>query len=339
MKNIIKFQRSLYVAVAVGIAMFAGNPALAAGKIKMAFGDIATVETLSFLIAIENARARGLDIDITYFRSEDVANQAVVNEQADIGVGTPYAVIQNVKAPIRIFYQLSTLLFYPVVSKKYYSSWKDLDGQEMVVHSRTSGTLALANLMAQKQGIKYKTISYVPGSEVRALAMLKGNIKATYLDSFNTSFLMKEAPGQFMVLPAGESTASDEALFARKTFIDANSEAVEILIEELVKVWRRVNADPFYVIDERKRLGLLPDLPKKLEPEVVPYYVQAAAGAMFPSNGGGRQAARIDLEFFSVAGQLKGPPSALRVEDYWYFAPLERVLARLGTVTIHYKAP
>jgi TRAP-type uncharacterized transport system substrate-binding protein len=62
--------------------------------------------------------------------------------------------------------------------KEAYKSWKDLDGQEIAVHARGSGTEAIVNLVAKQQGIKFKNISYVPGSQVRALGLLKGNIKA-----------------------------------------------------------------------------------------------------------------------------------------------------------------
>ena len=60
--------------------------------------------------ARQGARRR---IKVTYFKSEDIAAQAVVGGQADVGVGAPYTVLQKVKAPIRIFYQMSTLRFYP----------------------------------------------------------------------------------------------------------------------------------------------------------------------------------------------------------------------------------
>ena len=50
------------------------------------------------------------------------------------------------------------------------------------MNSRGSGTEAVMKLAADKNGIKYKSISYVPGSEVRAGALLQGNIKASILD-------------------------------------------------------------------------------------------------------------------------------------------------------------
>lgn len=326
------FSRLMVLLLPLTLALQLAAPqAEAAGKtIRMALGDIESVETLNLLVAIEHAKQRGLDIQLTSFKSEDIANQAVVNGQADIGIGTPYAVIQNVSAPIRIFFQLSTLQFFPVANKEYYKSWQDLNGGDMVVHSRTSGTLALANLMAMKHGIKYGSISYVPGSEVRALAMLKGTIKVTYLDSVNTKFLMDKAPNKFVVLPSGESTASDEALFARTAYLRENSEAVGILVEELVKVWRKINADPAWVLGERTRMGLLKELPADLEKEIGPYFQLGAKNGMFPGDGGGAKAARTDLEFYAVAGQLKGPAEKLKVEDFWEFGPINAALAKLG---------
>lgn len=311
-----------------GIA--AVNDAQAAGKIRLGLGDIESVETLNMLIAIEHTKARGVDVQLISFKSEDIANQAIVNNQADIGIGTPYAIIQKVKAPIRLFIQLSTLQFYPVVNTEFYKTWKDLNGGDLVVHSRTSGTQAIANLMAQKHGIKYGSLSYVPGSEVRALAMLQGNIKATIIDAVNTNFLMEKAPGKFAVLPLEGVKASDEAMFARVDYLEKNAETVGIFIEELVKTWRAINKDPNYVVEERKKLGLLKDLPKDLEKEVLPYYQVGVKGGMFPTDGGGMVAAKSDLDFYSVAGQIQGTPADLKVEDFWNFVPLNAALKKLG---------
>jgi NitT/TauT family transport system substrate-binding protein len=325
----------LLAAVAVLIAVLAIVNAAAAQaptkKFKLALGDIATIESLNLLIALDRAKQRGVDVEVIQFKSEDIATQAVLNGQADLGQGTPYAVIQKVNAPVRMFFLMQTLQFFPVVDQATYKSWKDLDGQEMVVHSRGSGTEAMANVMAQQQGIKYKSISYVPGSEVRALAMLKGNIKATFVDLSNRNLLMREAPGKFIVLPMGEVKASDEALFARKDVLDANKDAIGVLVEEMLTVWRNINKDPNFVVAERKRLNLLRDLPPKLEEEVLPYYKQGVENGIFPNDGGGEKAAQNDILFFTTSGALKGAPAELKAEDFWYFDPLKRALAKAGS--------
>ena len=301
-----------------------------ARKIVVALGDIETVETLNFLIAMEHLKEKGIEIELVSFKSEDIGSQAVVNGQAQIGIGTPYSVIQNVNAPIRVFLQLSTLLFFPVVNAEYYQDWKDLDGQEIVVHSRTSGTLAIVDLMAQRNGIKYGKVSFVPGSEVRALALLQGTIKATILDAFNKEFVMKEAPGRFIVLPLGELEASDEALFANTDFLEKNPQLARTFVEEVLSVWREINRNPAYVLEQREKYNLLPDLPAELEEEILPYYQLGAASGLFPVNGGGEEAARADLDFYTVAGQIKGPAESLKVEDFWYLPPLQDVVQKLG---------
>lgn len=308
-------------------------------SVQVAYGDIATIETLMLLVAVEHAAERGVNIEMQYFKSEDVANQAIVNGQSEIGVGAPYSIIQNLDTPIRIFYRLDTVFFFPVVNAERYDTWQDLDGQPMTVHSRTSGTLAMANLMAEREGISYGEISYVPGSEVRALSMLRGNIHATWLDAFNTSHVMREGGDRFKILPMGDVTASNEALFATRDFLSENARQVDVIVEELLKVWRRTNADPTYVVEERERLGLLPDLPEELEPEVLPFHQQAAAANVFPNDGGGARAARQDFELFTVAGQIEGDPDDLNVEDYWDLAPLQRAIKKLGRVEVNYTAP
>ncbi len=296
-------------------------------KIRYALGDVISIDELPLLIAVERSKARGVDVEVTAFKSEEVATQAVINGQADVGQGTPYAALQNVKLPIRFFYQLSALQFFPVVNKESYKTWKDLDGQEIAVQGRGSGTEAIMILAAKEHGIKYKSVSYVPGSQVRATALLKGNIKATILDATNKNLVMKEAPDKFIILPLGNVKASDEALFATRDFVDKNQAGIRIFLEELIKVNRAINANPKSVLEGRKKLGLLKDLPAKLEEEIAPFFQEAVQNGVFPSDGGGESAAKNDLEFYALSGAIKG--ENLKVEDFWHLAPLKAALANV----------
>jgi len=321
----------LCLAVVLLTCLFLGCPAgdaQAGTKIRYALGDVITTDDLQLLIAIERAKARGVEVEVTAFKSEELATQAVINGQADVGQGTPYAAIQKVNVPIRFFYQLYSLLFFPVVNKESYKSWKDLDGQEMTVHARGSGTEAIVNLVAKQQGIKFKNISYVPGSDVRALGLLRGNIKATILDSNNKNHVMKEAPDKFLILPLGELKASDEALFATKAFLDKNEAAVAIFVEELLRVSREINANPKFVAEERKKLGLLKDIPAKLEADITPYFEEAVKNGIIPNDGGAGLAPKTDLDFFTLSGALKG--ENLKAEDFWDLVPLKAAIAKLG---------
>jgi len=314
------------------VALLAGVPAAdshaqARTKIKYALGDVISIDELPLLVAAERAKKRGVDVEITSFKSEEVATQAVINGQADIGQGTPYAAVQKVNVPIRFFYQMSALQFFPIVNKDSYTSWKDLNGQEVVVHARGSGTEAIMRLMAKEHGIEYKSISFVPGSDVRALGLLKGTIKASILDATNKNYVMKEAPGKFIVLPLGKVKASDEALFATRAFLEKNQAAVAVLVEELIRVTREINANPKSIVEERKKLGLLKELPAKLEAEILPYFEEGVKNGIFPADGGAANAAQNDLDFFKLSGSIKG--DNLKTDDFWYMAPLKAALGKV----------
>jgi len=162
---------------------------------------------------------------------------------------------------------------------------------------------------------------------VRALAMLKGNIKATILDSTNKNFLMKEGGSKFTVLPMGNVKASDEALFARREWLDKNAGAAQVFVEELVRVNREINKDPGSMVRVRKELGLLKDLPAKLDEEIPTYFKDGVASGIFPNDGGGEAAAKNDLEFYALSGAIKN--SSAKVDDFWHLAPLKAALAKL----------
>ncbi len=317
-----------FAAAAAVVAALTGQAA--AQQVRIAFGDIASIESLNLLIAVERAKERGVDASMTFFKSEDLAAQAVVGGQAEIGVGAPYALLQKVKAPIRMFYQLSNLRFYPVVNTEFYKDWKDLDGQEFAVHSRGSGTEAIMNLMAQRHGIKFSNLNYIPGAEVRAGALLQGNVKATIVDSSALNLVKEKGGDKFKVLDMGDIDGTDEALYANTDFLTKNEKEVTILLEELLKTQREITKDPKVVADLRAKYKLLPDLPKDLEGEVVPYFEDAAEAELYPLDGGNPDNVKADFEFFTVSGQLQGKAEDLKVDDFWSFAALEKARAGAG---------
>src|ERR671915_659219 len=210
------------------------------GSIRVALGDIESVETLALFIAMERVRKRGTGVELVELADEDLANQAVVGGQADVGLGAPYGLIQEAGAPLRIVCQLQRIRFFAVADKAAYPDWQSLDGETFTVHSRGSTTEALANIIQEEEGIEFGEISFVPGAEVRATALLRGNVKAAVLDIPNKNYVMAQEPGKFVVLPAPETNASDEVLFANTQWLEANQESVQVLLEEVLTVWRSI---------------------------------------------------------------------------------------------------
>jgi NitT/TauT family transport system substrate-binding protein len=225
---------------------------------------------------------------------------------------------------------LSNLRFNPVVNGEMYKEWKDLDGADIAVHGRGSGTEAIMQLMAKENGIEYNSVSYVPGSGVRAGALLEGRINASIVDYERRRLLEREAPDKFIFLPLPEIQATDEALYANVEWLESEKEAVAILVEELIKTWREINEDPGKIDDLREQYNVLPDLEQLEVDELVPAFTQGVEIELYPQNGGSEEAVKEDFVFYTTSGSLEGNPDELKVEDYWYLAPVNAAVETLG---------
>ncbi len=312
----------LALPVAIGLSVSAAS----AEKIRIALAETPSDELAAFFVALDRAKANGLDYEWTAFSDEELAIQAVLSGQMDIGFGTPYAAMQRSRAPLRIVFQLSKLKFFPVTTKKY-SKLEDLDGEPILLHSRGGGTDSIANVIEDRLGIEFGERSYVPGSSNRVAALLGGRSDATIIDLSNKNKLMRsDAGADFNVLEMFEVESSDEALFANFDWIQANEDAVDIFVSALVSVYRDMHEDPTIIRRETDPDGPIGQLPPEILAELDGFYSDAVEAGLYDPNGGGRAAAQADMEWYSAAGQLDGDPSTLNIEDFWYLAPLDKAV-------------
>ena len=161
----------------------------------MALGDVVSVETLAFVVALERAKDRGVDYELTSFAKEELAIQAIVNGQADLGVGTPYSVIQKTKVPLKIVYQMSRLIFFPVASIEY-KTWKDSTASRSPSMPAAPAPKPSATSSPSAKGSPSAT-ELCAGFENRIIAMMNGQIKATVVDLANKNVLMAKAGDRF----------------------------------------------------------------------------------------------------------------------------------------------
>ena len=146
------------------------------------------------------------------------------------------------------------------------------------------------------------------------------------MDLSNKNKIIAEAGDRFNVLPMFDVDASDEALFANLDWIKENSEQVDILVEALVSVWQDMAEDPTIISRETNPDGPIGQLPAEILAELDGFYTEAVAGGLYDPNGGGRVAAKADLDWYSAAGQLDGNPEEMNIEDFWYLAPLDAAM-------------
>tara|TARA_B110000027_G_C16106375_1_gene295501 strand:- start:266 stop:1243 length:978 start_codon:yes stop_codon:yes gene_type:complete len=324
MKQFLK--KALLGVVALPLAICLSTGVASAEKIRIALAETPSDELAAFFVALDRAKANGLDYEWTAFSDEELAIQAVLSGQMDIGFGTPYSAMQRSKAPLRIVFQLSKLKFFPVTTKKY-DSLNDMNGEPILLHSRGGGTDSIANVIEDRMGITFGDRSYVPGSSNRVAALLGGRADATIIDLSNKNKLMRsEAADSFNVLEMFEVEASDEALFGNLDWIKENEADVAIFVNALVSTWQDMHEDPTIIRRETNPDGPIGELPQEILAELDGFYSDAVAGGLYDPNGGGRKAANADMKWYSSAGQLDGTPESLNIEDFWYLAPLDAAM-------------
>jgi NitT/TauT family transport system substrate-binding protein len=330
-----RIAKSVFVAGATVFATASFAQAVAQAQdskaVHIALADLPEVETLFFLVGLARAGEKGLDYELTFFNGEELAIQAILAGQADVGLGSPYAVIQRASVPVRLFQQTSRIIFFPVVNAEV-KSWQDMDGKSMTYHSRGGPLEALAEIVAEREGITLGTPNYVPGSENRVVALVQGHVDAAIIDLLNKNMIMEEHPDKFRVLSwvGPDEVVTDEALFARLDWLQENEDKVTLLLEELLQSARELCANPAAIAEQREKYNLLPDLPQELADGLADYYAQAIEAGVYSCDGGSEEAVKTDLAVLSRAGQLQGSPDELKVEDFWYLEPLENAKEKLG---------
>jgi NitT/TauT family transport system substrate-binding protein len=156
--------------------------------------------------------------------------------------------------------------------------------------------------------------------------MIAGQAKATILDLSNKNKIVAQAGDRFHALPMFEVKASDEALFANLNWIKENEKAVNIFVAALHSVWKDMAKDPTIIRRETDPNGPIGQLPAEVLAELDGFYKDAVEGGLYDPHGGGREAAKADMEWYTAAGQLDGDPATLNAEDFWYFAPLDAAM-------------
>jgi len=311
------------------VALMAGS---AYGKTyKVAFTSIPSLSDAPMEIAFEHMKALGYDLEPIYFETDVLAALALASGQVDIGMCIPFAAIQQ-GADLRIFCEGRGIEFAAVVPVEI-QSWADMNGKEIYVHAAGSATLAQAQFVQEKYGIQFSRINFMPGGEVRYVALLNGQIDATFLDIATTQMVLEQAPGKFHVLPMGAADGSTESFCASRTFIARNATLIHDLIAELLKSNRRGNADYTYWVEEADKYQLLMDVPDRDQLAKL-LRLNVTAGVFDPNGAITPELALGNFELYVAGEELVGPVESLNIYDYYDFEPLNAVLDELGRVSI-----
>ena len=296
-------------------------------KVRFAYPSSADMGDIPSLLAWEQLKKQGIEVVPTFFPKTDLAVQAVVAGEADMGSAAGIAVVKAVESGMNV----------RIIGEQVRNEWqlvtpvslkdpKQLDGKRVGYHAPITVTEALVKWMAQHYKITPNWM-IIPGSDVRAEALMRGQLDATPAEIGDVLNILSAKPGQFHVLISYAKTFPQligSMYFARADYVQKNSATVESVLEAILRTHRSAEERPASIKENALRLL----------PETKPELIEATAAAykelrIWDVNGGAsKDRGDASIKFFEESGLLKKDTGSFK--QAFDTAPLEKVLNKIG---------
>ncbi|WP_309108621.1 ABC transporter substrate-binding protein [Arthrobacter sp.] len=309
-----RLTKVLAMAGALGLAVTLGacsapSSSSAGGASNKTF-TVALVEpdltTVPIMAALDTVRAAGYDVRIDELAEPELAIEGLAKGDYAISAEatSPALIAIERGAPIKIIADVIGNQ-WALYGKPGISTCDNLSGKPVGIFSEGAVATAMVRSWVEKECKSGEPDYLVIGSsDVRAQALLNGQIDATALEISDVVALEKTAGADFSpVVNFGEKLPSihPQTVYANADFLSNNKEAAQAFVTALIDEHKKINADPEYLVGlAEKHLG------EEASPTlsaIAARYVEAGlfdAGALTQENVQGT------IDFFVDAGVIKG---------------------------------
>lgn len=315
------------ILVVIGLMLFFGSQAEAQKKIGFAYPSVADMGDVPSLLAWQQLHEQGYEVVPRAFSKTDLAVQAVVGGEADMGAAAGIAVVKAIEKGmnLRIFAE-QVRNEWQLMTPASIKDPKQLEGKRVAYHGPFTVTEALVKWTAKHYKLT-PNFMIIPGSEVRAEALMRGQIDATPAEIGDVVNVLESKPGQFHVLISYAKIFPElmgTVYFARTDYLQKNGPAVEAVIEAILKVHRMAEEKPAQI--REAALKLLPGTKPATIDSISQTYKDLR---IWDVNGGvSRARGESSLKFFEETGLVK--KGALTFDQAFSTEQLEKVLKKIG---------
>lgn len=315
----------LLLVISAGVIL--GTEAQAQKKVRFAYPSSADMGDIPSLLAWEQLKKQGIEVVPTFFPKTDLAVQAVVAGEADIGSAAGIAVVKAVESGMNLRIIAEQVRNeWQLVTPVSFKDPKQLDGKRVGYHAPITVTEALVKWMAQHYKITPNWM-IIPGSDVRAEALMRGQLDATPAEIGDVLNILSAKPGQFHVLISYAKTFPQligSMYFARADYVQKNGAMVESVLEAILRAHRSAEERPASV--KENALRLLPETKPELVDAIASTYKELR---IWDVNGGaGKERGDASIKFFEESGLLK--KGAVSFKQSFDTGPLDKVIKKMG---------
>ena len=319
----------LLISSVLALAFLPLRTAAAAEQLTL-LATVTRVVNLPMLVGLRLLeREDGIKVTVKDLRSPEAVMLAVIEGQGQLGTGfAPFYPAVEKKAPVRGVLELSRPEFV-VMARKEVATVRALNGVRLASHSPKATTQSLLEFYLRTQpGVQPNVVFSPEGSPARAEALLRGAVDAAAFDLSAAQVVNERAPGKFHVLiDFTDQPVSSSSLVVNNDFAGRHPEIVQKLVRRLVQSYREGAKDPRFWVRERG------DALKELDDGKLESQLRALV-KVFDLNGGLDRmkgpGAVENLSFQVTTGNLTGPVTKWKPEQFFDTGPLEAALKDLG---------
>jgi len=319
----------LLITLALSLAGTALRPVAAAEEVTL-LATVTRVVNVPMLVGLRLLeREDGIKVTVKDLRSPEAVMLAVIEGQGQLGTGfAPFYPAIEKNAPVRGVMELSRPEFV-VMAKKELADVKALNGVRLASHSPKATVQSLLEYYLKSHPGVQPNVVFIPeGSPARAEALLRGAVDAAAFDLTAAQVVSERAPGKFHILiDFTDQPVSSSSLVVNNDFARKRPEIVQKVVRRLVQSYREGAKDPRFWVRERG------DTLKEVDDAKLESQLRALV-KIFDLNGGlGRMngpGAVENLAFQVATGNLTGPATKWKSEQFFDTAPLEAVLKDAG---------
>jgi NitT/TauT family transport system substrate-binding protein len=309
------------------LGLIGAGEAQAQKKVRFAYPSSADMGDVPSLLAWEQLKKQGIEVVTTFFPKTDLTVQAVVAGEADIGSAAGIAVVKAVESGLNVRIIAEQVRNeWQLVTPVSFKDAKQLDGKRVGYHAPITVTEALVKWMAQHYKITPNWM-IIPGSDVRAEALMRGQLDATPAEIVDVLNILSAKPGQFHVLISFAKIFPQligSMYFTRADYLQKENATVASVLEAVLRAHRSAEERPASV--KENALRLLPETKPALIDAIAASYKELR---IWDINGGaGKDRGEASIKFFEEAGLLK--KGAVNFQQAFDTGPLDRVIKKLG---------
>ena len=273
----------------------------------------------------------GIVVETTFAQEAETAIQAMVQGDAQIGVNIGVNVgVPAVDAGAAIVDVVATQRpTWALAAAPEFETMEDLEGARIAVHGEQSFTRAVSIFFAEQYGYEYEEL-IIPGSDVRAEALSRGEIDASVIDLPDIVLLQETFPDSFHILQTiGEQFPEliEADVWVDAEWAAANPDLATAVVKSIVQAARRMTDDTDFAL--QIAMENLPEMGEEVLQRLVDEYSERGIwpqdGLLTPDR------ALTTLEFFQEVGEIdiETPITQETVDRYFEFSYLESALQEL----------